>query len=423
MRLKHLLVFTAAIVFESAAYCQSWNLTSLFSFPGGAGGGNPNYLMLAPDGSIIGTTTIANTKDCTTCGTVYRLVPPSGGTGAWTHTVLFGFPDQATDGEQPNSVVLGPGGVLYGATGTGGPSTCGGLGCGTIFELTSGTTPWTETVLLDFNGDRGQSPGGPLRLGHNGALYGTASQLVYDLVPPTGGTGPWAEHRLYAFTGDGTDASSPTQGVVIGAGNVLYGASIGGGTVGLGTVYQLTPPSAPGGAWTENVLYSFQGGTDGSVPEGPLAISSTGVLYGTTLSGGSTTCFQKEPQTGCGTVYQLTPPASPRGTWTESVLYKFTDGTDGGYPVAGVAIGAGGALFGTTAYGGTGSCEESCGTVFQLLPPTTPGGTWTESAIYSFAAGTPGGGAITVIAGPAGVLYGISGGGAHSQGQAFELAP
>ena len=159
------------------------------------------------------------------------------------------------------------------------------------------------------------------------------------------------------------------------------------------------------------------------MPEGPLAISSTGVLYGTTLSGGSTTCFQKEPQTGCGTVYQLTPPASPRGTWTESVLYKFTDGTDGGYPVAGVAIGAGGALFGTTAYGGTGSCEESCGTVFQLLPPTTPGGTWTESAIYSFAAGTPGGGAITVIAGPAGVLYGISGGGAHSQGQAFELAP
>ena len=212
MRLKHLLVFTAAIVFESAAYCQSWNLTSLFSFPGGAGGGNPNYLMLAPDGSIIGTTTIANTKDCTTCGTVYRLVPPSGGTGAWTHTVLFGFPDQATDGEQPNSVVLGPGGVLYGATGTGGPSTCGGLGCGTIFELTSGTTPWTETVLLDFNGDRGQSPGGPLRLGHNGALYGTASQLVYDLVPPTGGTGPWAEHRLYAFTGDGTERIQPDTG-------------------------------------------------------------------------------------------------------------------------------------------------------------------------------------------------------------------
>ena len=125
-------------------------------------------------------------------------------------------------------------------------------------------------VLLDFGGSKGQMPTGALLLGPNGALYGTASQLAYELRPPSSGSGAWTEHQLYSFTGATGDAYSPQSGFVAGPGPVLYGQSVGGGASNLGTVYQLTPPAVQGGAWTENVLYSFQGGTDGSVPVGPL---------------------------------------------------------------------------------------------------------------------------------------------------------
>src|SRR5450755_556284 len=57
----------------------------------------------------------------------------------------------------------------------------------------------------------------------------------------------------------------------------------------------------------------------------------------------------------------LTPPASPGGVWAEAVLYSFTGGSDGYEPLAGVAAGKGGALYGTTCCGGT-----VFGTVFKL---------------------------------------------------------
>jgi hypothetical protein len=123
------------------------------------------------------------------------------------------------------------------------------------------------------------------------------------------------------------------------------------------------------------------------------------VLYGTTFAGGSGTCeFQYGPLNGCGTVFQLTPPAVAGGAWTETVIYNFTglDG-DGMYPSAGVVEGKDGVLYGTTEFGGSevsGSCigygiggaygEIGCGTVFQLTPQATPGGAWTETILHSF---------------------------------------
>jgi len=424
LKLSHIFAFLAAFALHGSADAQSWNLTTLYSFQGGTDGHSPNSLMLAAGGSLYGTTSTAITLHCSTCGTVFQLTPPSGGGTAWAHTTLFGFPDEATDGETPTAVIMGPAGTLFGAAAEGGPSTCSGYGCGTVFELTPGAGGWTDTVLLDFGGSKGQMPTGALLLGPNGALYGTASQLAYELRPPSSGSGAWTEHQLYSFTGATGDAYSPQSGFVAGPGPVLYGQSVGGGASNLGTVYQLTPPAVQGGAWTENVLYSFQGGTDGSVPVGPLVRSSTGVLYGTTSTGGSPSCFQHLPQPGCGTVFQLTPPAGSGGTWTETVLYSFTDGTDGGYPSAGVVLGANGVLYGTTTFGGTGSCEESCGTVFQLTPPALAGGTWTETVLYSFPVGSAGSSAdAIVIPGPAGALYGVAGGGAYGEGQVFELTP
>jgi uncharacterized repeat protein (TIGR03803 family) len=145
---------------------------------------------------------------------------------------------------------------------------------------------------------------------------------------------------------------------------VLYGATSGGGTSGYGTVFSLTPPASPGGAWTESVLYSFKGSpSDGTNPNlDGVVIGTGGVLYGATVTGGTVHPSCGIP--GCGVAFQLTPPASPGGVWTETVLHDFTSGSDGVSP-NGLVIGSGGMLYGTT-YGGGGAL--GWGTVFALKP-------------------------------------------------------
>ncbi|MGD0416243.1 MAG: choice-of-anchor tandem repeat GloVer-containing protein [Terriglobales bacterium] len=70
---------------------------------------------------------------------------------------------------------------------------------------------------------------------------------------------------------------------------------------------------------------------------------------------------------------------------TETVLYSFTGGTDGAQPyLAGVIFDSAGNLYGVTQYGGA----YNQGTVFKLTP--SPGGTWTETVLYSFTGGADG---------------------------------
>jgi hypothetical protein len=74
-------------------------------------------------------------------------------------------------------------------------------------------------------------------------------------------------------------------------------------------------------------------------------------------------------------VFSLRPPASPGDTWTEAVIYQFKCAPDGEGPIPGLVIDANGVLYGTTALGGTSSeCSLGCGTVFSLSPPASPGG-------------------------------------------------
>jgi hypothetical protein len=70
-----------------------------------------------------------------------------------------------------------------------------------------------------------------------------------------------------------------------------------------GVLYQLTPPSAPGGSWTESILHAFAGGADGQAPNSPPAVDLSGVLYGFALGGAGTSCLGG----GCGVAYQYTP--------------------------------------------------------------------------------------------------------------------
>jgi uncharacterized repeat protein (TIGR03803 family) len=192
-------------------------------------------------------------------------------------------------------------------------------------------------------------------------------------------TAATTESVLYKFNG-GSDGANPHAGLISDSKGILYGTTWhGGGTgcggKGCGTVFRLVPPIPPATKWTEQVLYRFQGGSDGAAPFAGLVLDSKGALYGTTLAGGVSF--------GLGTVFKLTQPAPGHTQWAEQVLYRFTGtGTDGAGPQAGLVFDSTGALYGTTSGGGG---PANCGTVFKLAPPA-PGHTqWTETVLYSFA--------------------------------------
>jgi hypothetical protein len=73
-----------------------------------------------------------------------------------------------------------------------------------------------------------------------------------------------------------------------------------------------------------------------------------------------------------GTVFRLMRPAALSGVWTDTVLHSFTrNESDGEYPYAALDFGKGGLLYGTTTFGGTGTCPDvitGCGTVFAVAP-------------------------------------------------------
>lgn len=169
----------------------------------------------------------------------------------------------------------------------------------------------------------------------------------------------------------------------------------------------------------EAVLYRFQGGTDGALPyTSPLVRDQAGNLYGTTSSGGSSNCPQ-----GCGTVFKLSPPAQPGGSWTETVIYEFQGGADG-CCAQGVLRCAQSRLLGTTYSGGSESCTGGCGTLFELTPPIS-GGAWTKTVLYNFPGGANGFAISGLIQDYAGDLYGVNmgNGGAGNNGAVAKLIP
>jgi len=257
-------------------------------------------------------------------------------------------------------------------------------------------------------------------IGEGGVLYGTTTGggtsgdgTVFSLTPPASPGGAWTEAVLHNFTG-GPGGRIPAGSLAIGRNGVLFGTTGYGGAFFAGTVFALKPPASPGGAWTRSVPYNFKGPSsgDGYVPDG-VVIGSAGVLYGVTIDGGMTgyPCGNG----GCGTVFSLTPPASPGAPWSESVLHTFLAFNDGSWPSAGLTIGRDGALYGTTLGNKT---------VFVVRPPASPGGSWTEAVLYRFTGGSDGGDPTGVAIGKDGVLFGTTQtGGTSSDGTVFALRP
>jgi hypothetical protein len=188
------------------------------------------------------------------------------------------------------------------------------------------------------------------------------------------------EFVLHVF-GRGKDGGHPVAGLVSDRSGSLYGTTIGGGTYGWGTVFELV--RGANGQWTEKVLYSFQGGNDGSAPYAALVIDRFGNLYGTTdVGGGGSNCGQR----GCGTVFELIHDAN--GKWEKEILHRFNR-ADGDTPQADLAIDKAGVLYGTTYFGGEGntcfdpgSGDTSCGVVFEVM--SNGRGKWIEKVLHSF---------------------------------------
>ena len=286
----------------------------------------------------------------------------------------------------------------------------------------------TYTILHSFTGGQdGGSPFTGLTMDRAGNLYGTTMiggitgvncpsntcGTVFKLARHGSG---WIFNPLYSFAG-GNDGANPYAGVVFGPNGSLYGTTpYGGGDgcgfgSGCGTVFNLKPSATACKTalcyWTETLLYGFTGGSDGAAPAfGNLIFDSVGHLYGTTLMGGDY---------GAGTVFELTPSGSG---WTETTLYSFTGGSDGGYPWAGLTLDNAGNLYGTTELGGT----YDGGTVFQLTPS---GLGWTENVLHSFPGGNDGDEPYAgLIFDQSGSLYGATvDGGQRFGGTAFKLTP
>ncbi len=251
----------------------------------------------------------------------------------------------------------------------------------TILTIAPMAQGQTLTVLHTFTGGGdGGTPTAGLTIDQAGNFYGTTSMggagygTVFKLS--RSGTG-WILSTLYSFQG-GDDGGNPYAGVVFGPDGALYGTSsdydIKGG---FGTVFSLRPPASACHSvscpWTKTVLYHFTGGADGANPGyGDLAFDAAGNIYGTTFSGGGGANCTSD---NCGVVFQL---SRSGGSWTESVLYRFSDsGKGGAIPYAGVILDGAGNLYGTTFLGGI----DNGGVVFKL---TQSGSSWTETVVHTF---------------------------------------
>ncbi len=254
----------------------------------------------------------------------------------------------------------------------------------------------SETVLYNFLGKPdGANPVAGVTLDAAGNIYGTTDNggssglgTVFKLAPDG------KETVLYSFAGQ-AEGANPYAGLVRGKKGYLYGATIyTGDNDTYGTLYKVSPKGV------HTVLYAFTGGADGADPYGEnLILDKAGNLYGTGYSGGT---FED------GVVFEFS------AAGTESVLYSFTGGTDGGRPYAGVVEDKQGNFYGTTLQGGA----FGLGTVYKL----TPSGT--ETVLHSFAGGsdgaTPFGG---VILDSKGNLYGTTtDGGSSSAGIVFKVS-
>jgi uncharacterized repeat protein (TIGR03803 family) len=286
---------------------SSGALTNLHNFDDTDGADPQATLIQGADGNLYGTTYAGGTG-C--CGTVFRIDAH----GTLTNFYNFCSQSGCSDGSHPSALTLGTDGNFYGATLYGGivadicPS-----GCGTIFKI---TPQGSLTTLYAFcsrancsDGDYPEAFEAALARGADGNFYGTTGGGGFEQACGIYGCGTIFKitpegilTTLYSFcrlTGC-SDGIYPQQGLIKGTDGNLYGTTSGGGLrkgcgrLGCGTIFKITPEHVL------TTLHSFDD-ADGKIPGG-LAEATNGILYGTTLLGGTGNGCNP---VGCGTIFSL----------------------------------------------------------------------------------------------------------------------
>ena len=366
-------------------------------------------LVQATDGNFYGTTSaggVNNNDACYSaggpvgCGTAFKITP--GG----TLTTLHRF--DGTDGAHPEAaLVQGTDENFYGTTSGGGASNVSAcnngapqVGCGTVFKITPGGT---LTTLHSFDGTDGQNPYAGLVQATNGNFYGTTSiggannncglgcGTVFKIT--SGGT----LTTLYSF--NGADGEEPSALVQATNGN-LYGTTSVGGANGVGTVFEITAEG------TLTTLYNFcsqSGCVDGAAPPAGLVQATNGNFYGTTNAGGANCA-----PFGCGTVFSLavglgpfveTRPASGKvGATVEILGTNLTRAT-------GVTFNGTAATFKVVS-GSLITTTVPSGATTGKVKVTTPGGTLSSNVPFRV---TPSISSFSPTSGPPGTIVTITG--------------
>ncbi len=194
-----------------------------------------------------------------------------------------------------------------------------------IFALPMTASPaaqaQTFSVIHNFTGaSDGALPAAGVTL-KSGNLYGTASAggqccgSVFELMRVGSN---WVTVPISILSIGG---HYPLARIVFGPDDHPYGTTQAGGGRNAGLIFNLIAPATickmASCFWKENIVYEFQGGSDGAEPIfGDLAWDGQGNIYGTTSAGG---------YDGYGTVYELQPSGN---SWTETPIYRFS-GPDG----------------------------------------------------------------------------------------------
>jgi len=335
----------------------SWTESVLYSFAGGTDASSVRAgVTFDVSGNLYGTSVSGGDHGA---GTVFKLSHNSD--GSWSESVIYSFSGGSDGAVAVGGVVFDAAGALYGTTGQGGAQ-----GHGVVFKLTENSDgSWTESVLHTFTGKDGGYPDhGNLVFDSAGGLYGTTSGFgasspgtVFKLTP--NGDGSWKEKVLHRFTG-GKDGATPESTLIFDQACALYGTAAEGGSGGFGVVFKLTPNAD--GTWTEHVLHTFRGGTDGALPLAGVVFDTAGNLYGTTYKGGFGQCNGVFGGPGCGTVFKLTP--NSKGGWTGTVLHRF-HAKPNANPYSQLIFDGVGNLYGASSADGASS---SHGGVFEITP-------------------------------------------------------